>query len=217
MTPRGAAWCLVLLACGRSEAPPTPEGNPIADSIRASLTSEEDLEDRLNFSPGIPDHPPAQSGRVTALTVTHKDEYQLRGGWEATGLRCEGPASIQLTARGPGVGALFLVSLLDTVPPMGTLDVTREDTGPLQSSTARVGLQLFGNNRAFTFLGARGTVEIDDRGEEVSGRVGAVLLETVFRDSIGFAASFRDVPIRMGTEDECTLMGVPADSVERAP
>ncbi len=91
----------------------------------------------------MPDFPEVETGQLTAITSTRQEEYLFSGSWDATAGRCREPSLIQVLAQGEGLGVILLFGPSRDADEVGEYEVVSGIRDAPDSSTARVGVQLF--------------------------------------------------------------------------
>ena len=154
----------------------------------------------------MPDFPAVESGHLSALTSARNQDYQFAGSWEATAAQCQDPTLFQLLAQGDGVGVIVLIGPPPTEGDLGDYSVVSGATAVPDTSTARVGVQLFRDaQRPRIFLGAEGTIELHRVDSVLVGRMAAHIVETSYKDTVFLAASF-DIPVNNAPDDWCQVV-----------
>lgn len=158
-------------------------------------------------SVSMPDFPAVESGHLSALTGAKNEDYRFAGSWEATAVQCQDPSLFQLLAQGDGVGVIVLIGPPPTEGGLEDYVVVSGATEVPDTSTARVGVQLFRDaGRTHIFLGAEGTIELDRLDSVLAGRMAAHIVERSYKDTVFLAASF-DVPVQNAPDDWCQVVG----------
>ena len=184
----------------------------LAILLGACAASDSDVEGgevlgRDTTGVSMPDFPAVESGHLSALTRARNQDYQFAGSWEATAAQCQDPTLFQLLAQGDGVGVIVLIGPPPTEGALGDYSVVSGATAVPDTSTARVGVQLFrGAARPRIFLGAEGTIELDRLDSVLTGRLAAHMVERSYKDTVFLAASF-DIPVHNAPDDWCQLVG----------
>ena len=181
----------------------------LSGCIGSSVSDGEDASAAQDTVPAVmPDFPAVEAGRLAALTGTNREEYQFAGSWEATAARCQDPSLLQILAQMDGFGVIFLVGPSPNPDGVGEYEVVRGTRNIPDTSTARVGVQMFSDPaRPHTFRGTDGTVEVQRLDSVIVGRVAVQIQESSFLDTIFMAASF-DVPMANAPDDWCQVMAL---------
>ena len=197
----GAALVLGL-ACGGGggEPPVTEETEPIP------------RPDTAGPEIPMPDFPRVGPGQLAVVTDAEKPEYRLGGTWEATARFCEETRALQVLVFGDLLAVGFVVGVPDTGSTTGVYRVVDAREGIPSPRTARVALQTYATDRAYSLPGVTGTVEIDTLSEVVSGRFATSVFENVFLDTVRMAGSFARLPVDPGELETCRVIGIPTDT-----
>ena len=165
----------------------------------------------------MPDFPEVETGQLAAITSTRQEEFLFSGSWDATAGRCREPSLIQVLAQGEGLGVILLFGPSRNADEVGEYEVISGIQDLPDSSTVRVGVQLFGDAaRTHVFLGATGTAEIQRIDSVVAGRLAVTIIESSYRDSVFLAASFH-VPLGNAPDEWCQVVGVRGRSNRSTP
>jgi len=161
------------------------------------------------LSAAMPDFPEVEAGQLAAITSARQEEYLLSGSWDATAGRCREPSLIQVLAQGEGLGVILLFGPSRDADEVGEYEVVSGIRDAPDSSTARVGVQLFppAATRTHVFRGATGTAEIQRIDSVVAGRLAVTMIENSFRDSVFLAGSFH-APLRNSPDEWCQVVGM---------
>lgn len=193
-----AIGLLVLAACSSG---PSAEVEDPAGSIVAPDTVER----------AIPDRPAARAERLVTAAVSTREDIHASGAWRAEATLCQAPPLVQLIAREPLFSAIVLFAPPEGGTASGTYDVSEGDTNLPDSSTARVGLQVYPEGeRPAAFVGVHGTVEIESLDSTLVGHLAVVAEEGRYYDTIFLSGAF-DVPVRNASDAACRVMREPLD------
>ena len=201
-------WVLGLLAAFGCTAGASDDAPVSGDSAMVQAT------DTAAAPLAMPAIPVATSGRLAIVIATADEKYSVNDAWDASGGRCEDSGLIQLIARGSGVG----VGIMIAVPDSGsenTYAVMEGDRGKPKPSTARVVVQIYGDDRAYVLRGVAGEIEMDSVRSSSSGHLTATLVERIFRDTVLVAGAFDSVPLPTLGAAECELLEEKPDDIVR--
>ncbi len=195
---------LLLGGCG---------GEGSEDDAEATAREDSAAVDSATRAPVVipavmPDFPAVEAGQLAAITSTWHEEYLFSGSWDATAGRCREPSLIQVLAQSEGLGVILLFGPSRNAGEVGEYEVVSGIRDAPDSSTARVGVQLFpAATRTHVFRGATGIVEIQRIDSVVVGRLAVTMIESSFRDSVFLAGSFH-VPLGNAPDEWCQVVGI---------
>ncbi len=135
----------------------------------------------------------------------------LAGVLPVRGGRCLDPPSVQIMARGDSIDALVVVYFEDAQGRPGTYSVVSRDRPSPEAGYARVGVQRVGY-LSHSYEGVEGSVELDQLGSSLSGKLEVVLREVNSWEKLRYAAVFSQVKLEVWPEAYCGAP-VPPDSV----
>lgn len=194
----------VVLAC--SHTPPADNADTVVDSARAA-------EDSLPNVIPMPALPEASPGRFALVTEAIKPEYRFRGDWAASAALCAPTRALQLFVYDPLFAVAVVAGIPDTDAVSGEYRVVSVRHGLPEPWTARVALQTYNTDRAYSLPGVGGTVTLDSLTDVVSGHLAVSVFENVFLDTVRVAAAFRSLPVEPAEGETCRVIGIPADSM----
>lgn len=197
---------LLLVAVGCGGAPDTSEEQ---DTL---VVSEEVVLDSNWRDVVMPDYPSPAAGHLALESAAEKPEYQFSGEWPAEAQFCDEIHALQLFVYDPVLALGLVAGIPDTGDVAGEYDVAEVTEGLPTPRTARVALQTYATDRAYSLAGVEGLVHIDSLGEIVSGRLTVALFENVFLDTVKLAAAFDALPVVPAEPAACRVLGEPADS-----
>ena len=184
----------------------------LAILLGACVASDNEVEDGAvqggdTTRVSMPNFPAVESGHLSASTGARNEDYRFAGSWDATAVQCQDPSLFQLLAQGDGIGVIILIGPPQTEGGLGDYTVVSGATEVPDTSTARIGVQLFRDAaRPHIFLGAEGTIELDRLDSVLAGRVAAHIVESSYKDTVLLAVSF-DTPVQNGSDDWCQVVG----------
>ncbi len=94
----------------------------------------------------------------------------------------------------------------DTTNARNRFSVSLEYRGQFEPGTVRVAMQIFHAARGFALRAHAGSIEIDELGEVVTGRMTGTFVETTFQDTLLAALAFSGVPVRPVGADSCRVV-----------
>jgi len=196
------AWCVLLgLACSEGSVPE-----------QTLDPAQEEVMDSTGPVIAMPEHPVVGAGHLGLITAAEKPEYRFSGEWDVEAAFCDETRALQLFVFDPSLAMALVAGIPDTGMTSGEYRVVSVREGIPSPRTARVALQTYLTERAYSLAGVEGIVEIDSVGDVVTGRLAVSVFESVFLDTVRLAAAFAELPVRRAEAEACRVLGDPADS-----
>ncbi|HEX9727508.1 MAG TPA: hypothetical protein VGA37_03255 [Gemmatimonadales bacterium] len=164
---RLAVWALLgaVQACGARDEP--------ADASAAAIDTMPATEDDLSVDTTPPEMPdfPVPEDNVFAARAAGVADFGLS--WHPTAGRCSDSTRLLVMADTRESGMSLLLALPGSGGDGGTFVVDSADTASFAAGRARLGVQLFEDQRALAYRAVAGTVRVHDAGTRLSGRFAA--------------------------------------------
>ena len=150
----------------------------------------------------MPEYPAASPGRLVVIGAGDKP---IDHEWEAQAGSCAAASLIELYAEDATSGSAVVLQYVGG-DPVGTYAIVHADSIMIDDRAARIGVQLFDDNRAVGFQAVEGTLEVLSVGDEISGRFASTIREVQSNMLARYVGAFQDIEMADLPDEYCNSL-----------